>query len=286
MLKKIVKSLLLNVLWYILGRKNLVRFARFLNNGSRLDVDNDPNTNGETIVQSTVLEYLKHNEKICIFDVGANIGTWTHSLFERADKTSSLIVHAFEPCTDTYSTLTANLHSWNLTGNIKSNKLALSSSVSKRPFYSLGTKTNIGTNSLSPPADTSKYAVESVQTETIDGYCLRNNISHIDLIKIDTEGHDMEVIYGGNNILASKAIDILQFEYNHRWIDSRHFLRDAFELLLPLGYIIGKITPKGIEFYPDWDYELETFIEANYIAVKQSLRNIFPQIKWWKEPQT
>jgi FkbM family methyltransferase len=269
------------VLWYTLGRKNLVRLARFLNNESRLDVNNDPATNGETIVQSTVLENLKQNERICIFDIGANIGSWTHSLFEHADKTSSLIVHAFEPCTDTYSTLTTNLHSWNLSGNIKSNKLALSSSVSKRPFYSLGS--NIGTNSLSPPDDTLKYAVESVQTETIDSYCLRNNISHIDLIKIDTEGHDMEVIYGGNNMLASGAIDVLQFEYNHRWINERHFLRDAFELLLPLGFIIGKITPKGIELYPDWDYELETFRESNYIAIKQSLRNIFPQIKWWKE---
>ncbi|MBC8487500.1 MAG: FkbM family methyltransferase [Bacteroidetes bacterium] len=279
--KTIVKSLLLNVLWCTLGRRNLVRLARFLNNESRLDVNNDPATNGETIVQSTILEYLKQNEKICIFDIGANIGSWTYSLFEHADKTSSLIVHAFEPCTDTYSTLTTNLHSWNLNGNIKSNNLALSSSVSKLPFYSLGP--NIGTNSLSTPADPTKYAVESVQTETIDGYCLRNNISHIDLIKIDTEGHDMEVIYGGNNMLASGAIDILQFEYNHRWIDGRHFLRDAFELLLPLGFIIGKITPKGIEFYPDWDYELETFVESNYLAVKQSLRNIFPQIRWWKK---
>ena len=269
------------MLWCTLGRRNLVRLARFLNNESRLDVNNDPATNGETIVQSTILEYLKQNEKICIFDIGANIGSWTHSLFEHADKTSSLIIHAFEPCTDTYATLTTNLHSWNLNGNIKSNKLALSSSVSKRPFYSLGP--NIGINSLSTPADPTKYAVETVQTETIDGYCLRNNISHIDLIKIDTEGHDMEVIYGGNNMLASGAIDILQFEYNHRWIDGRHFLRDAFELFLPLDFIIGKITPKGIEFYPDWDYELETFTEANYLAVQQSLRNIFPQIKWWKE---
>ncbi len=281
MLKTIAKSLLLNVLWYTLGRRNLVRLARFLNNESRLDVNNNPATNGETMVQSTVLENLKHNDSICIFDVGANIGTWTHSLFEQADNPASLIVHAFEPSADTHSTLAANLHTWNLTGNTKSNELALSSFVSKLPFYSLGP--NIGANSLSPPANSAKHTVEQVPTETIDNYCSRNNVSHIDLVKIDTEGHDMEVIYGGNNMLASGAIDILQFEYNHRWIDSRHFLRDAFEFLLPLGFIIGKITPRGIEFYPSWDHELETFIEVNYLAVKQSLRNIFPQIKWWKE---
>lgn len=55
LLKTIVKSLLLNVLWYALGRRNLVRLARFLNNEFRLDVNNDPATNGETMVQSTVL---------------------------------------------------------------------------------------------------------------------------------------------------------------------------------------------------------------------------------------
>lgn len=281
MLKKAAKSFLLNVLWHTLGRRNLVRLARFLHNESRLDVNNNPATNGETIVQSIVLENLKQNDNICIFDVGSNIGTWTRSLFEQVDNPASLVVHAFEPCTDTYSTLTSNLHTWNLTGNVKSNKLALSSSVSESPFYSLGP--NMGANSLSPPAESAKQTVERVQTETIDNYCSRNNISHIDLIKIDTEGHDMEVIYGGNNMLALGAIDILQFEYNYRWIDSRHFLRDPFEFLLPLGFIIGKITPRGIEFYPAWDHELETFIEANYLAVKQSFRNIFPQIKWWKE---
>jgi len=281
LLKTIAKSLLLNVLWYALGRRNLVRLARFLNNESRLDVNNNPATNGETMVQSTVLENLKHNDSICIFDVGANTGTWTRSLFEQTGSTASLIIHAFEPCADTYSTLTSNLHTWDLTGHVKSNKLALSVSTGQRPFYVIGS--DVGTNSLSPPADPIKHTVEQVQAETIDNYCSKNNISHIDLVKIDTEGHDMEVIYGGNNMLASGAIDILQFEYNYRWIDSRHFLRDAFEFLLPLGFIIGKITPRGIEFYPAWDYELETFIEANYLAIKQSLRNLFPQIKWWKE---
>lgn len=57
-----------------------------------------------------------------------------------------------------------------------------------------------------------------------------------------------------------------QFQYNHRWIHARAFLLDAFELLTPLGYRLGKLTPFGVEFYPHWDPELETFVEGNYIA--------------------
>ena len=57
-----------------------------------------------------------------------------------------------------------------------------------------------------------------------------------------------------------------QFEYNHRWILGRFFLRDAFELVQAFGYRVGKLTPRGVEFYPGWDPELETFVEGNYVA--------------------
>jgi hypothetical protein len=37
-------------------------------------------------------------------------------------------------------------------------------------------------------------------------------------------------------------------------------------VLAPLGYSLGKLTPRGVEFYPGWDAELETFVEGNYVA--------------------
>ena len=76
-------------------------------------------------------------------------------------------------------------------------------------------------------------------------------------------------------------IDVLQFEYNWRWIDARYFLKDAFALLLPLGYLIGKVTPAGVEFYDRWHFELETFREANFVAVKSVLKAKLPQVRWW-----
>jgi hypothetical protein len=82
-------------------------------------------------------------------------------------------------------------------------------------------------------------------------------------------------------MLKRQAIGVLQFEYNHRWIGGRWFLRDAFDLLLPLGYALGKITPRGIEFYDRWHYELETFREANYLACTPSHVPTFPSIGWW-----
>jgi FkbM family methyltransferase len=281
-LKKFVKSLLLNLLWYTLGRKNLVRFARFLSNESRLDVNNDPSSNGEFTVQSCIFANCGNNQTICVFDVGANTGSWIHSFIElNKSYTSKLSIYAFEPCRDTYATLLKNLRIWHLADQIQTENLALSSFVGRHCFYSIGP--NLGRNSFYPIKDSPPQTIEEVETETVDNYCFKNGISHISFIKVDTEGHDLEVLYGCEDMLARQAVDLVQFEYNHRWIDARHFLRDAFDFFLPFGFIIGKITPRGIEFYSTWDYELETFNEANYLAMKPSLKSIFPQIKWWKE---
>jgi FkbM family methyltransferase len=281
MFKKFAKYLILNLLWNVMGRKNLVRFARFLYDGSRLDIDNDMRTNGEIIVQKNVIINCRNNP-ICVFDVGANLGSWTRSLAMIAKHSgTAFTVHAFEPCRSTYKTLESNLSRWNIGDHIITQQIALSSTVGRCSFYSIGS--GAGINGFYPTDNPEKQTVEEVSTDTIDNYCETNNISHIDIIKIDTEGHDMEVLLGAKKMLSLSAVDFIQYEYNHRWINARHFLKDAFNYLLPLGYCIGKVTPKGIEFYSEWNYELESFKEANYLVSRTPLKAILPQIKWWNE---
>jgi hypothetical protein len=86
---------------------------------------------------------------------------------------------------------------------------------------------------------------------------------------------------GASEMLRRHAIGLLQFEYNHQWILSRTYLRDVFTLLVPFGYHVGKITPKGIEFYEDWNTELETFRQGNYLACLGPWVARVPQIAWW-----
>ena len=51
--------------------------------------------------------------------------------------------------------------------------------------------------------------------------------------------------------------------------------------MLPLGYIIGKVTPIGVQFYEEYDVKLETFIEGNYLVCRADLSGEFPQSKHW-----
>jgi FkbM family methyltransferase len=280
MFEGVVKKGLSKTVWHLLGRKNMVRLGRFLSNEARLDTGNDLASNGERRVQACLREILSDGESRVVFDIGANIGEWSKALIEQSRGWKApLFVHAFEPCSSTYSTLIQNLESWRITDKVKPHRIALSAEEGERTFYSLGE--NQGRNSLYPHERESQ-SVAIVPCSTIDRWCEEAGIARLFFVKIDTEGHDYEVLIGAKEMLKSARIDMLQFEYNHRWIAARRFLIDAFELLLPLGYVIGKITERGVEFYSDgWDFELETFREGNYLAVQQEYKSAFPTVKWW-----
>jgi hypothetical protein len=56
-------------------------------------------------------------------------------------------------------------------------------------------------------------------------------LSRIDLLKIDTEGHELEVLHGARKLLAAGLIRVLHIEFNEMNVFSRVFLRDFRELL-------------------------------------------------------
>ena len=56
---------------------------------------------------------------------------------------------------------------------------------------------------------------ETVHTETLDSYCLRNNIKP-DFLKIDTEGNELAIFKGGKTILKRfKPIIYVEIEARH-----------------------------------------------------------------------
>ena len=56
-----------------------------------------------------------------------------------------------------------------------------------------------------------------VQTMTIDKFMEREKLARIDLLKIDTEGHDPFVIRGARETLRKHQITVFTFEYHYLW---------------------------------------------------------------------
>jgi FkbM family methyltransferase len=185
------------------------------------------------------------------------------------------IIHAFEPSRFSYARTRDSL-----AGRASVHNIALSDFVDT---VELGiVHEGAGSNSLVPFTDVNRRgSTEIVTVSTIDQFCNENGVQSIDLCKIDAEGHDLAVIRGASRMLEENKIGMIQFEYNSRWIDARCFLLDAFVLLEGFDFRLGKVTPAGIEMYDRWDPELETFREANFLAVQPEWVARLPTVSWW-----
>jgi hypothetical protein len=83
-----------------------------------------------------------------------------------------------------------------------------------------------------PPSPT-----EEVALETIDRFCLREDIARIGLLKIDTEGHDLAVLHGAELLLARQAVDLIQVEAGWHPGNRRQVPAEDFRTFLePRGY--------------------------------------------------
>jgi FkbM family methyltransferase len=261
------------------GRRAVVRTAGYVLSRARLDYPNEMSVNGESALQRWILRFSRPGEQIHVADVGANVGRWSESMLAAASKAgreTDLRLHAFEPDSRAFARLAEALD-----GTPASlSKTALSDRQGTSPFHVVAPAA--GTNSLYPVPGANQVAPENVATITLDSYAGQSGVARFALVKIDAEGHDLAVLRGARTLLAEHRITVAQFEYNHRWILARFFLRDAFEFLLSLGYRVGKLTPRGVEFYPGWDADLETFVEGNYLACDPEAAAGLPAVTWWK----
>jgi FkbM family methyltransferase len=267
----------------VIGYHNLQRIGKFLFRAGSLDYPNSISANGEEMIQHAVLSRTEHS---VIIDCGANTGQWSVSLlsaFDQLEHSSTLRLVCFEPSTYTHELLSNNLESVirpDLTITVE--KLALSSQSGETALSIV--HPGAGVNSLVEVPGTIVGA-ETITRTTLTNYAASNAIDHIDLLKIDAEGHDMDVMLGAMPLFIDHAIKVVQFEYNWRWIYSRHFLKDAFELLRPNGYEIFKITPLGLLAMAEYKTDFETFIEGNYIACLPDYTGFFKTI-WALKPAT
>jgi FkbM family methyltransferase len=76
-----------------------------------------------------------------------------------------------------------------------------------------------------------------VQCITLDAYCRTHGITHVGILKIDTEGFDLEVLRGAEEMLSRKAISFIYVEFLEIGPDrggTNLLSIDAF--LKPFGY--------------------------------------------------
>ena len=242
-------------------RRLMWRLGRKMYTCARGDGRNEPRINGEYWLLEQLLSGSS-GPKV-LLDVGANKGDWTAQALAFAKTSEEVHVHAFEPSLATRSMLTSRFTE---SAVVTVQPYALSDTVGEAEFYS--NEDGAGTNSLSP---SSGVNVEVVPLSTIDLFLQQSGIENVSMVKIDTEGFDLLVLRGAEQSLLDGRIDVVQFEYNWRWLINHACLRDVFDLISDKPYRFGKLVGNAVEFYEQWHFELDRYFESNYVLIKKDI---------------
>ena len=236
-----------------------------------------------------------HEPNQVFFDIGANVGQFTNSIFElwgkqryretiqRWKATNVPIsesryagdvhvdgepyVHAFEPHPKTFKILNATSYHYPR-GHVILNHMGVGEKVSHLTFYS---QNNVAGNTQGGFIKVGR-PVAQVQVTSVDAYVKSHHIQHVHFIKIDVEGLETDVVNGMKTTIQEGRVNVISFEFGEKWT------RPLFTMVSMMDdwgfdtYLVGykdwvRVTP------PYWSatYEQKTiYPSVEYISVRRS----------------
>jgi len=261
---------------FIFGRKKMQFFNNILlslalNAKGYKNFGNFAQTGEKKFIQSITKDLM-----VCL-DVGANVGKYTQLLLS---ETNSEII-SFEPLKEAFKELqkieneypnrlkvfnyAIGEESANLELNFsdeKSEKATFSNDIDKLSFF-----------------DHEKNKKVMTDVVTLDSFFLENssliNKKDIDLIKIDTEGFELEVIKGAKNTIENKRPKYIQLEFNWHQLFKNHSMYKFskyltnYELfqILPFGKKLIKVDPTRPE--------TNIFHLSNFVYIRKDISREF-----------
>ncbi|MGO9302448.1 MAG: FkbM family methyltransferase [Candidatus Korobacteraceae bacterium] len=148
----------------------------------------------------------KSNEHPVVFDVGANVGQSVERLKRYF---AHPVIHAFEPAPDTFQRLREATKG---TPDLILNNIALGRHSGTAELVE---NTESVMSSFLELGSDSWGAVKQkipVIVGTLDDYCSDNSVDRIDILKLDTQGFELEVLSGGENLLRQGRIEVVFME--------------------------------------------------------------------------
>ncbi|MCK5104321.1 MAG: FkbM family methyltransferase [Cyclobacteriaceae bacterium] len=185
-------------------------------------------------------EYLDLPEDAVIFDVGANVGIMSLHFAKKAPKGK---VYAFEPTHFAWQKLKRNLElNQDIAQNIQTVQTFVSSEEKKqgeiRAYSSWKINKEIGSDQH-PVHGGKVMSTEGVPSTTLDNFVKEQNIARLDFIKIDTDGHEFDVLLGAGKSIKKFKPQLI-FELGQYVMEERSIsFMDYEDFFSGLGYVLS-----------------------------------------------
>lgn len=194
-----------------------------------------------------------------VFDIGANVGQTALDFFE---KFPCVDIYSFEPVPATFVFLQKNTKKL---AKFKAFKLAFGAEAGELPMI-IGDDSRTNTLLSGQSFDPKTQQIEIVEVATLDQFAKKHGIQSIDLLKIDTEGHDLNVLKGAERLLDEGRISFIQVETGFGESHAHVRLDEFNKHLQKRGYALFGIY----EQLPFWTGE-PWLMYANAVFIRKNL---------------
>lgn len=184
----------------------------------------------------------KKNDNLIIFDIGANVG---QSIIRFQKELKFKELHSFEPNTEAFEKLKKFTSS-----SIVLNNCALGDKDQYKDFYNYKKTSSSSFYKLNKKSSiyeiNKDYNVSKIEIKTLDSYVKKNmNINKINILKIDTQGFEVDVLRGANDLIKNKKIDFIETEINLGFqYENRTSFKNIEDLLFD-NYILIALKESG-----------------------------------------
>ncbi len=226
----------------------------------------DRNLSGENHFLEKIMPQLITVDAPVVFDVGANVGKYSQLV---ARNIPHARLFSFEPNPGSFSSLETHM-----SDKVTAINKGMSDKPGKLELFDYEEADGSSHASLYREVieeiRSSRSSTTIVEMTTVDDFMAQWNIDKLALLKIDTEGHEREVLLGAHQAISTGKINVIHLEFNEMNVVSRFFFRDLIGLLP--DYELYRMLPDGL--VPVGPYNAvwcEIFAFQNIVAIRKEL---------------